>query len=241
MRGVTVKKNNSVIMSNKFFLIILFVGGLLLLLTGCTIKSTNANSNTNVVASVNVNTVTSQNTNAQASANINTAPMVKEFIAPIDRPAERLTKKPFGIYITPKTSPIQPERFTGFHTGVDFETFADEADTDVKITASCTGMVRVRQRVSGYGGVLIQDCVLAGGKVTILYGHLNIDSITVKVGETLSQSGFIGNLGKGYSTQTDGERKHLHLSIHKGTAIDYKGYVSTEAALVGWLNPQSYL
>jgi hypothetical protein len=32
-----------------------------------------------------------------------------------------LQKKPFGIYITPENSPVQPENFTGYHTGIDVE------------------------------------------------------------------------------------------------------------------------
>ena len=33
----------------------------------------------------------------------------------------RITKKPFGIFITTQNSPVQPERFSGYHTGVDVE------------------------------------------------------------------------------------------------------------------------
>src|SRR5438105_4096773 len=45
---------------------------------------------------------------------------------PIGNSLSRVTKKPFGIYITPQNSPVQPEKFKGYHTGVDFETTADE-------------------------------------------------------------------------------------------------------------------
>src|SRR3989344_6907506 len=40
---------------------------------------------------------------------------------PVDEFEERITKKPFGIFITPQNSPIKPERFSGYHTGVDVE------------------------------------------------------------------------------------------------------------------------
>src|SRR4030067_1140465 len=46
-----------------------------------------------------------------------------DFQPPINRADERVTKKPFGIFITPQNSPIQPEKFSGFHTGADFENF----------------------------------------------------------------------------------------------------------------------
>ncbi|MFH1235454.1 MAG: M23 family metallopeptidase [Parcubacteria group bacterium] len=196
-----------------------------LFLSGCTSQTVNAN----------------LPANSNTAAVTNTAPQVKEFVPPLDRPAERITKKPFGVYITPETSPIQPEKFTGYHTGADFEILPGEENSDMKVTAACTGVVRVKQTVSGYGGVLIQDCTLGGEAVTVLYGHLNKDSITIKVGETLTQGDFIGNLGKGYSTQTDGERKHLHLSIHKGMGINYKGYVSAQSQLDEWLGSQQYL
>src|SRR3990172_8522253 len=43
------------------------------------------------------------------------------FQPPLERASERVTKKPFGIYITPQNSPVQPERFRGYHTAVDIE------------------------------------------------------------------------------------------------------------------------
>ncbi|MFA5134450.1 MAG: M23 family metallopeptidase [Patescibacteria group bacterium] len=209
-------------------------------LSGCAIQQTNGNSSTSVNTNFPVNTNATPVVNSNTNTVINATPVVKEFISPLDKPAERITKKPFGIYITPTASPVQPERFSGFHTGVDFEILAGEEDSDVAVTAGCSGTVRDKQRVSGYGGVLVQDCVLAGENVTVLYGHLNLDSITISVGDTLHQGDLIGNLGTGYSTQTDNERKHLHVSVHKGTGVNYKGYVSLESALEDWIDPQEY-
>src|SRR3989344_7022766 len=45
----------------------------------------------------------------------------KKIIEPIAEFSQRITKKPFGIYITPETSPVHPDKFDGFHTGVDIE------------------------------------------------------------------------------------------------------------------------
>jgi len=42
-------------------------------------------------------------------------------VLPVNQFFARITKKPFGVYITPETSPVQPEKFTGYHTGVDVE------------------------------------------------------------------------------------------------------------------------
>lgn len=49
---------------------------------------------------------------------------------PINSALERVTKKSFGIYVTPQSSPVSPEKFTGYHTGVDFEITPDEENKD---------------------------------------------------------------------------------------------------------------
>jgi len=48
-------------------------------------------------------------------------------------------------------------------------------------------------------------------------------------------------LGKGYSAQTDGERKHLHLGIHKGTNVNLLGYVQNSQALSQWFDALTLL
>jgi len=158
------------------------------------------------------------------------------FFPPLPRSDERVTKKPFGIYITKATSPVQPERFSGYHTGTDFETFPDEADADVPVSAVCPGRLLSKRTASGYGGIAVQSCTYGGQPVTVVYGHLRLSSIAVSVGETLQPGEFLGYLGTGFSTETDGERKHLHLGIHKGTAIDIPGYVASKGKLSGWID-----
>ncbi len=162
-------------------------------------------------------------------------------ISPVSRASERVTKKPFGIYITQKNSPVQPEKFTGYHTGADFEIFADELKTNVSVKAICSGVLKLKQWASGYGGVVVQSCELASQPVTVIYGHIKLSSISAKVGEKLEVGKILGILGNAYSTETDGERKHLHLGIHKGTAINIRGYVSAKSALSGWLNPCDFV
>jgi murein DD-endopeptidase MepM/ murein hydrolase activator NlpD len=165
----------------------------------------------------------------------------EKLMYPISNGANRVTKKPFGIYITPRNSPVSPEKFKGFHTGTDFETLPDEQNSDVEITAACTGNVLLKKWATGYGGVLVESCTLDNNPVTIIYGHLNIASININVGQTLSAGDKIGNLGKGFSQQTDGERKHLHFGIHKGASINILGYVQNQAGLSGWLDAEKYL
>lgn len=153
----------------------------------------------------------------------------------------RVTKKPFGIYVSPTDSPVSPERFTGYHTGVDFETFADEQNVDVPIMAICSGKLLLKEYASGYGGVAVQSCTLNGEAVTIIYGHLRLSSIIPAKGKLLTAGEKFAVLGTGYTSETDGERKHLHLGIHKGTSINILGYVQTQAALAQWLDVTRYL
>jgi hypothetical protein len=69
---------------------------------------------------------------------------------------ERDSIRPFGIYITKQNSPVQPERFTGYHAGTDFETFPEEKDTDVVINAICDGKLSM----SAIKAMLISDAVM---------------------------------------------------------------------------------
>ncbi len=160
---------------------------------------------------------------------------------PVSDARSRVTKKPFGIYITPKTSPVRPERFTGYHTGADLETTPAEADIDVPVHAICDGELLVKRTASGYGGVAVESCTINGQAMTVVYGHLRLSSITPKVGEPLMHGEKFAVLGKGYSSETDGERKHLHLAIHKGTAVNILGYVQRKADLAQWIDPLTVL
>ena len=179
---------------------------------------------------------------APASKTPAPAPSAKLMISePIANALARVTKKPFGIYVSPVFSPVSPERFTGYHTGVDFETTSNEQNVDVPIYAICPGKLLLKKIASGYGGVINESCTIAGQAVTVTYGHLRLASITKKIGQTFEQGEQIGVLGKGYSTETDGERKHLHLGIHKGAAAVISGYVANFSDLKQWINVLDYL
>ncbi|MBU2259364.1 alpha/beta fold hydrolase [Patescibacteria group bacterium] len=158
------------------------------------------------------------------------------FVPPLDRSDERVTKKPFGIYITPETSPVQPEKFTGYHTGTDFELSPGESAHDIEVRAICRGEVIYKNRVSGYGGVLVQRCIYKGETVTVLYGHLSLDSISANVGTQLKAGDRMGVFGEEFTEETDGERAHLHLGIHRGGEIEFRGYVGNEGELEGWVD-----
>ncbi len=187
------------------------------------------------------NTQQAVSNNQQTIENIQQTQKLVQTIDPIANALSRITKKPFGIFITPKTSPVQPERFQGYHTGSDLETTVDEQNADVSVVALCDGKLLEKKIASGYGGVAVQTCVLDGQNVTVVYGHLRLSSITAKIGDQLKAGDFLGNLGTGFSNETDGERKHLHLAIHKGSGLNILGYVGSKTQLSDWLDPANYL
>jgi murein DD-endopeptidase MepM/ murein hydrolase activator NlpD len=170
-----------------------------------------------------------------------TTAKIADFISPLDKPKERITKKTFGLYITPKTSPVQPEKFTGYHTGVDFEIFPNELNSVVSVRTVCSGKLVLKKTASGYGGVAVEECILNKKPITIIYGHLKLSSINKKVGDSLKAGEILGVLGANKSVETDGERKHLHLGFHNGASINIKGYVSAKSDLSGWLDPCDYV
>jgi murein DD-endopeptidase MepM/ murein hydrolase activator NlpD len=158
-------------------------------------------------------------------------------VFPIQEFETRITKKPFGIFITPETSPVQPERFSGYHTGVDVE--YQDVSGPVPVFAIADGKVEYSGWVAGYGGVMAIRHTIDNRQYLAIYGHLNPDSLVAK-GEQVSQGEQIGILGKGYSSETDGERKHLHFGLYTGSDVNLKGYVSTRQELSAWIDPQIF-
>lgn len=170
-----------------------------------------------------------------SSASPSTTPSKPAVVAPIGQFKERVTKKFFGTYITPSNSPIQPERFTGYHTGIDVE-YTDVTD-DVPVYAIADGSVIVAKWASGYGGVVEIKHSINGRTLYAIYGHLRPSSL-VKVGSTVSQGQQIAVLGTGYSDETDGERRHLHFGIAISPTIT--GYVAATSELnATWIDPLS--
>ena len=164
-----------------------------------------------------------------------------EFVSPLERSGERVTKKPFGIFITRQNLPVQPGRFSGYHTGTDFEIFPEELAADVTVRAVCDGTLLVKQYASGYGGVAVQSCVLEGEPITVVYGHLRLASIAAPQGAPLRAGDTLGVLGADKSVETDGERKHLHLGFHQGSAVTLLGYVADQSQLRQWIDPCQYV
>jgi len=155
---------------------------------------------------------------------------------PIINFKQRITKKPFGIYVSPLSSPVKPEHFKGFHTGVDIE--YEDTNQEVPVYSVSDGHVVYSDKVSGYGGVLVLRQKINGKEYLVLYGHLNPSSL-VSRGRSVTRGERIAILGQGFSPQTDYERKHLHFGIIASGKIDFRGYVQKKEELSNWIDPQS--
>ena len=154
---------------------------------------------------------------------------------PMKNMLKRITKKPFGIKVSPNNSSVQPEKFSGFHTGTDFEIFEDEIEKDIEVKAICDGEIIQKNSVSGYGGVIVQKCQYENDPITVLYGHIDLSSSTKET--QIKKGDLIALLSPANSQESGFERKHLHLGIIKGNQINYRGYVQLEEELSSWINP----
>lgn len=164
-----------------------------------------------------------------------------KLIKPVDEFEEKITKKPFGIFITPETSPVENDRFIGYHTGVDVE-FTDVFE-DVSVKAIADGTILARTYASGYGGVIVIRHILNGVPIIALYGHLDSARLLPLYISQVKAGDQIGILGDDHSKETDGTRKHLHFSFRQDNGnekIDFRGYVQTKEELAGWLNPLDF-
>ncbi len=171
---------------------------------------------------------------AEKNINLGLAP-------PLTKSGKRVSKKSFGLFISPKNSPVQPEKFQGYHTGSDFEIFAGEETSEVVVRAVCEGNLLLKESATGYGGVVVQSCNLNTEPTTVIYGHLKLSSVPKDAGDRLALGENIAVLGQAYSRETDGERKHLHLGFYMGNSVNIKGYVSTIGELKEWIDPCLYV
>ena len=148
----------------------------------------------------------------------------------------------FGVHVTPEHTPLSdPERFIGYHAGLDYEIFPSERERDVPVFAICPGRIQYEKWVNGYGGVLIEECLLNGNPVTVLYGHLDSTRFSVRGKDTVQTSQPLGVLAPYRSHESDGNRKHLHLEVHRGADIQFLGYVQDPAELKAYIDPANML
>ena len=165
------------------------------------------------------------------------------FGSPLSLAHGRPTPLHFGLYVTPDpdNNPIDPpERFTGYHVGLDFEIFPGEEDEEVPVMAVCSGKVTSSGFADGYGGLVMQECTLNGEPIQVWYGHLSIPGL-IASGTDVNVGDVIGVLGAARTHDSGGNRKHLHLGMRKGSGGQPLGYVQTEAEIEDFIDPASVL
>ncbi|TSC72640.1 MAG: metalloendopeptidase-like membrane protein [Parcubacteria group bacterium Gr01-1014_38] len=146
-----------------------------------------------------------------------------------------VTKKPFGIFVTPETSPVQPERFRGYHTAADAELPAN-----TPVVAIADGTVTRSGIVSGYGGLVAVLHEVDAERLVGIYGHLDPGTLPPR-GTRVRAGQRVGVLGEGFTRETDGERPHLHFGLYRGPDANVAGYVSREERLSAWHDPVAFL
>jgi murein DD-endopeptidase MepM/ murein hydrolase activator NlpD len=158
---------------------------------------------------------------------------------PIDNFRQGITKKPFAIFVSPTSSPVYPERFTGYHTGVDIESTITASSNSISVYSIADGLVLESGRLAGYGGYAAIQHQIDGVKILAIYGHLNPKNV-MKRGVIVKAGQIIDNLGKAYSAETDGERQHLHFGLYIGEGVNLAGYVQNIDDLGLWLDPVKF-
>jgi len=133
-----------------------------------------------------------------------------------------------------------PTQYIGYHTALDLEINPGEENQDVPVYAVTDGKITFAGPVTGYGGVILLD--MANDSHTALYGHIRLSSLKVKTGDSVKAGQELAVLGKGFSSETGGERKHLHFGIYNGKGQYFRGYESNETAIQSkWVDPAAYL
>lgn len=163
---------------------------------------------------------------------------------PLQRTLERSSYKSFGQYFN-KSSYLDrenlfPNQFIGYHAGTDLEIFPEEKDVNVPIFAVSDGTISFVGSVTGYGGLILEK--FDNIDLTALYGHLKLSGTSFRVGDHVQTGQTLTFLGNAYSSETAGERKHLHFAIYKGHDLYFKGYENTREVLdQKWIDPLQFL
>jgi len=100
-------------------------------------------------------------------------------------------------------------------------------------------MVRSSRRANGYGGIVVIEHMISNKTLLVIYGHLDPKSL-IDENSSVTAGQQIGVLGDGGTSETDRERKHLHLGVLPTTKLDIRGYVESAAELSDWLDPLTF-
>lgn len=207
---------------------------IILIGAGCSTTQT-ANLETETTAEQPVIVHNTENSVLESGSEVNSNTEAEETVEarvtlPVADYAMRRTLKTHGEFIQ--------DRFNGYHVGDDIE-FVDVTE-DTPVYAIADGEVTYATTVSGYGGVIIIAHQVEGETISAVYGHVEIATAAVQVGDTVTKGDQIAILGDHESTETDGERKHLHFALYPGSGVTLAGYTSSADSVNGWLNPQDF-
>lgn len=173
---------------------------------------------------------------------------VPTLVYPLDNFAARIMANDFGVYYPPggTTNPdkkVCPNAtyYVGYHTADDLEIFPNELNLPVIAKSIADGTVRETSSVTGYGGLIVIEYNLGGSIYTAYYGHVNLSTTAVKVGDRVVAGENLAELGAQCSNTNGNVRKHLHFGLHKESGIDVRGYVPTKSDLSNWVDPKVLL
>lgn len=175
-----------------------------------------------------------QNTN-QATAKPTEASSIKRstVVLPVKEYAQRSTVKRFGDFVQ--------DRFQGYHVGDDIEFNDQESlNQEIPVVSISDGIVTRVDSISGYGGFLSINHEIDGKTLHANYGHLDLRSTKLKQGDRVAKGQFLANLGDHKSSETDGERKHLHFALYEGTQTRINGYEALSKNVANWINPTAF-
>lgn len=172
-------------------------------------------------------------------------------VLPVERYFENQTLKGFDVLVDrayhERRRDLFPHnglrnQFTGFHAGADVEFYSgQDARSEIPVRAIANGEVIYVGTVPGYGGLVVVRHH-EPEVVTSLYGHVRLSDVRVRTGQRVTAGQTVAFLGKNFSAETSGARKHLHFGIHKGPALDFDGYEQTREHLrAEWYNPDDWL
>jgi murein DD-endopeptidase MepM/ murein hydrolase activator NlpD len=163
---------------------------------------------------------------------------------PVGNYVERNQYKMFGQYFDKSSyvgkESLFPTQYTGYHAAADLEFISGEENKDVPVYAVTDGKISFIGPVGGYGGVILLN--MSNDSHTAIYGHLKLSSTSLKTGDLVKAGQLLANLGKAFSSETGGERKHLHFGIYNGKSSYFKGYETSKQAIQNkWIDPSAYL
>ena len=151
-------------------------------------------------------------------------------VFPIAEYASRITVNAFG-----EQSQVTLE---GYHVGDDVE--YTNTDREVSVFAIADGVLTRKEWIKGYGGVLVVTHTIEGKALSVIYGHVDLSSVSLNAGEKVLKGQQIAYLGEGGTPETDSERKHLHFAMYEGADSRIQGYEPSAEKLEEWVNPYDF-